>query len=118
MGTNDPRGDRERCHGASFRFLRSGASGENRAVVLDHFTDVQKRAYILADNKLALNAGWEDLLKEEGFAVETIGFDDEALAALLGEHTSLPDPDSPPAILPVPGAATGDVDALRKGIYD
>src|SRR5437764_4461326 len=31
-------------------------------IVLDHLTDTQKRAYILADNKLALNAGWSDEL--------------------------------------------------------
>ena len=29
-------------------------------IVLDHLTEVQKRAYILADNQLALNAGWDD----------------------------------------------------------
>src|ERR1700686_4062520 len=31
-------------------------------IVLDHLSEVQKRAYILADNKLALNAGWDDEL--------------------------------------------------------
>ena len=30
-------------------------------IVLDHLTDAQKRAYILADNQLALNAGWEEI---------------------------------------------------------
>lgn len=35
-------------------------------IVVDHLTEAQKRAYIIADNKLALNAGWdEDLLKIE-----------------------------------------------------
>src|SRR4030081_1666309 len=35
-------------------------------IVLDHLTEVQKRAYIIADNQLALNAGWdEDLLRVE-----------------------------------------------------
>src|SRR5258708_29070575 len=29
-------------------------------IVLDHLTETQKRAYILADNQLALNAGWDD----------------------------------------------------------
>ncbi len=85
-------------------------------IVLDHFTDIQKRAYILADNQLALNAGWDDTLlaeqlvrlEEEGFPLETIGFDDEALTALLGEHTS-PDPDAAPEIRPVPVSRPGEV---------
>jgi DNA modification methylase len=86
-------------------------------IVLDHFTDIQKRAYILADNQLALNAGWDDTLlaqqltrlREEGFSLETVGFDDEALAALLGEHTPPPDPDSAPEIRPVAVSRLGDV---------
>jgi ParB-like nuclease family protein len=86
-------------------------------IVLDHFTDIQKRAYILADNQLALNAGWDDTLlaeqlvrlEEEGFPLETIGFDDEALTALLGEHTSASDPDSVPEIGPVPISRSGDI---------
>src|ERR1700736_1070087 len=31
-------------------------------IVLDHLTDAQKRAYIIADNQLALNAGWDETL--------------------------------------------------------
>lgn len=35
-------------------------------IVLDHLTEAQKRAYIIADNQLALNAGWdEELLRAE-----------------------------------------------------
>src|SRR5450631_4767828 len=85
-------------------------------IVLDHLTEAQKRAYILADNQLALNAGWDDTLlaaelarlKEEGFPLETTGFDDEALAALLGEHNR-PDPDAVPAIRPDPVSRYGEV---------
>ena len=52
---------------------------------LSHLSDTQKRAYIIADNKLALNSGWdEEMLKLElieldalGFDVELIGFDAE-----------------------------------------
>jgi ParB-like chromosome segregation protein Spo0J len=59
-------------------------------IVLDHLTETQKRAYILADNRLALNAGWdEDLLRvelaalqEEDFSLELIGFEDDELARL------------------------------------
>src|SRR5690349_11276202 len=49
-------------------------------IVLDHLTETQKRAYILADNQLALNAGWNDellrleltALQEEDFNVSLI----------------------------------------------
>src|SRR6266566_4976232 len=45
-------------------------------IVLDHLTVTQQRAYILADNKLALNAGWDDeLLAKELAALEQEGFD-------------------------------------------
>src|SRR5208282_2907540 len=60
-------------------------------IVLDHLTDAQKRAYIIADNQLALNAGWdEELLRgelaelqQEGLNLDLIGFEDEELARLL-----------------------------------
>ena len=60
-------------------------------IVLDHLTEAQKRAYIIADNQLALNAGWDDellraelaALQEEDFNVGVIGFEDEELARLL-----------------------------------
>ncbi len=62
-------------------------------VVLDHLTDAQKRAYVIADNKLALNAGWDDdllrtemaALAAENFDMPIIGFSDDELAALLAE---------------------------------
>src|ERR1700734_2131022 len=63
-------------------------------IVLDHLSEAQKRAYIIADNQLALNAGWdEDLLRAElaalqgeDFDVSVIGFEDEELARLLAAH--------------------------------
>ncbi len=62
-------------------------------VVLNHLTDAQKRAYVIADNKLALNAGWDDdllrtemaALAAENFDMPVIGFSDDELAALLAE---------------------------------
>lgn len=62
-------------------------------IVLDHLTDAQRRAYILADNRLALDAGWDnDMLaaeladlQGEGFDLELTGFNDEELDALLGD---------------------------------
>jgi ParB-like chromosome segregation protein Spo0J len=59
--------------------------------VLDHLTPTQRRAYVLADNKLALNAGWdEELLQQEIAALSLVDFDlslmgwsDDDLAGLL-----------------------------------
>ena len=58
---------------------------------LDHLNDRQKRAYIIADNKLALNAGWDDellalelgALEEYGSDVSLTGFSDEEIAFLV-----------------------------------
>ena len=58
---------------------------------LAHLDDRQKRAYIIADNKLALNAGWDDellalelgALKDDGFDIGLTGFSEEELAALV-----------------------------------
>jgi DNA modification methylase len=63
-------------------------------IVLGHLTPAQRRAYVLADNKLALNAGWdEELLRselaalgEESFDLGVLGFSDDELGALLGEQ--------------------------------
>src|SRR5450631_2672403 len=60
-------------------------------IVLDHLTDAQKRAYVIADNQLALNAGWDDellraeltALQQDDFNIDLIGFEDEDLARLL-----------------------------------
>src|SRR5262249_52670834 len=62
-------------------------------IVLDHLSETKKRAYIIADNRLALNAGWDDemlrvelaALGEEDFNLDLLGFDDAELAALLQE---------------------------------
>ncbi|MGQ0665170.1 MAG: DNA modification methylase, partial [Pseudomonadota bacterium] len=66
--------------------------------VLDHLTDAQRRAYVIADNQLALNAGWdEDRLAAglharngEGFELALAGFDEaeiDRLLAPLGDQT-------------------------------
>ncbi len=60
-------------------------------VVLDHLTENQKRAYILADNQLALNAGWDEELlrgvlaelRDADFNLDLIGFDETELDRLL-----------------------------------
>lgn len=60
-------------------------------VVLDHLTPTQRKAYLIADNKLALNAGWDmSLLQQEmmslnltDFDLELLGFDEKELAGFL-----------------------------------
>jgi len=60
-------------------------------IELTGLTDTQKKAYIIADNKLALNAGWDDeMLKIEiadlladGFTLSVLGFDADELQKLL-----------------------------------
>jgi ParB-like chromosome segregation protein Spo0J len=67
---------------------------------VEHLTPAQKRAYILADNKLALNAGWDEQLlsveiaslKEENFDALLTGFGQEDLDRMLSEFM----PDLPP----------------------
>jgi ParB-like chromosome segregation protein Spo0J len=62
-------------------------------IVLDHLSKAQQRALVIADNQLALNAGWDmDLLAAEieglnfeGFDLELLGFEDKELNKLLGE---------------------------------
>jgi ParB-like chromosome segregation protein Spo0J len=61
-------------------------------IVLGHLTEPQRRAYVIADNQLALNAGWDagvlgaevEALQVEGFDVDLLGFDADELSNLLG----------------------------------
>lgn len=91
-------------------------------IVLDHLTDAQRRAYILADNRLAELAGWdaslltEELsrLQDEGFDLELIGWSDDELADMLAdlEPEQVPpggEPDGPPAPPQHPVSVRGDV---------
>ena len=60
-------------------------------VFVDHLTEAQKKAYIIADNRLALDAGWdEDILKlefaeleKEGFELSKTGFSDEEIREMI-----------------------------------
>lgn len=92
-------------------------------IVLDHLTDAQKRALVIADNKLALNAGWDtDLLSseiaglgEDGFDLSILGFNNDEIAALLAEKTEgLTDPDDVPEPPAEPVSVLGDVWLLGK----
>lgn len=87
-------------------------------MVASGWTDAQKKAYVLADNQLALNAGWDmDLLKLEiqelaghEFDLDLIGFDDKTLAGLLNDpEEGLTDPDEIPEPPANPVSVLGDV---------
>jgi len=92
-------------------------------VVLDHLIEAQKRAYVIADNKLALNAGWDDnLLRDElealesdGFDVNLTGFSDEELADLLESDEDAAgntDDDAVPEVPVEPKTKPGDLYVL------
>lgn len=92
-------------------------------IALDGLTEAQKRAYVIADNKLALNAGWDmELLSseiaglgEDGFDLSLLGFNEAELAALLAEKTEgLTDPDDVPEPPADPVSVLGDVWVLGK----
>lgn len=63
-------------------------------VVLDHLTPTQRRALVLADNRLAELATWDDALlrielealQDDGFDLDLTGFDADALAELLADE--------------------------------
>lgn len=85
---------------------------------LSHLTEAQKKAYVIADNKLALNAGWDfDMLKIElgdlksdGFDLELTGFTQDELNNLLVENTEgLTDEDAVPEVPVEPVTQLGDV---------
>ena len=55
-------------------------------VFVEHLSEAQKKAYILADNRMSLDAGWDDeLLKVEMASLQEMGFDESELADLFGE---------------------------------
>lgn len=82
-------------------------------IVLGHLSEAQRRALVIADNRIAENAGWdEDLLRAElaalhddGFDLDVLGFSDEDLAELLEgglEEEALPAPPGDPEFVPDP----------------
>ena len=89
-------------------------------IVLDHLSEAQRRAYVIADNKLALNAGWdEDLLKLElsaldkiGFDLSVVGFDEDELSGLVIDEDiagGLTDEDDVPEVAEIPISKQGDI---------
>ena len=94
-------------------------------IVLDYLTDAQRRAYIIADNKLALNAGWDEgvlstelaLLSDDGFDLSLMGFSDEELADLMPDVEELPPGADDKSVPELPAEAVtklGDIWVLGK----
>src|SRR5688572_4076808 len=94
-------------HGRVLGALQLGIT-EVPVIELAGMTDAQKKAYVLADNKLALNAGWDEGLlaleladlRDLSFDLSTIGFSDNELQSLLrrleNPTEGLTDPDEVP----------------------
>lgn len=93
------------------------------AMTATGWTDAQKKAYVIADNKLALNAGWDNAmlaiemqeLGDMGFDLDLTGFGADELSALFpSETTGLTDEDAVPEAPVVPVTVEGDVWLLGR----
>jgi DNA modification methylase len=88
-------------------------------IIAEGWTDAQKKAYVIADNKLALNAGWDESmlalefgeLEGLGFDLELTGFSLDEIAALKPEEVpaALTDEDDVPEVPVDPVTRLGDV---------
>jgi len=93
-------------------------------MVAKGWSDAKKRAYVLADNKLAMNAGWDnEMLALElgeigdlGFDLDLTGFTANEIAALMPEQIEpgLTDPDDAPAVQENATTVPGDVWIMGK----
>jgi DNA modification methylase len=92
-------------------------------LALEHLTTAQKRALVIADNKLALNAGWDDDLlrlelgdlRDVGFDLDLVGFSDLELGDLFAERGGgLTDPDDVPDLQEQAVTQPGDVWLLGR----
>lgn len=91
---------------------------------LGHMTETQRRAYVIADNRLALNAGWdEEMLKLEmveldgmGYDISLTGFGQDEIDAILApaKNAGLTDPDAVPPAPTSPVTRLGDVWVLGR----
>lgn len=110
-------------HGRLLAAQRLGMA-EVPVIVLAHLNAAQRRALVIADNKIAENAGWNEellaaelrALQDEGFELEILGFSDDELADILGgledEAAGLPalgDPDHVPETAARPVTVRGDI---------
>jgi ParB-like chromosome segregation protein Spo0J len=102
------------------RAARAEGMHEVPVIVLGHLSEVQRRALVIADNQLALNAAWDDemlreqlaALQDQDFNLDLLGFDDEELARRLVEHevgAGLADEDEVPVVPAAPVTRLGDL---------
>lgn len=103
------------------RLMAARKLGHDKVPVIElkDMTETQKRAYVIADNQLAMNSGWDTSLltleltdlQEEGFDLELLGFDPKELNALLEPEVSegLTDEDAVPDVLEEPKTKLGDI---------
>jgi len=89
-------------------------------IVLGHLTDAQRRALVIADNQLALGAGWDEemlrvelrVLQAEDYDLDTLGFGESELADLLaddGDYTGHADEDAVPETAEIAISTPGDL---------
>ena len=88
-------------------------------IVADHLNETQKRAYAIADNKIALNAGWDDellkieleSLRDDGIDLTSLGFSEDEFNQLIDELDPVPlaDEDSVPEEPVATVSQTGDL---------
>ena len=108
------------------RVLAARKLGKTQMAVMvaKGWTDAQKKAYVIADNKLALNAGWDDdllalelaELADLGFDLDLTGFTHDELSLLNPEELpeGLTDEDAVPEVQAEPVSKLGDVWVLGK----
>jgi len=104
------------------RLLAARKLGMDKVPVIElaHLSDTQKKALIIADNKLALNADWDtelltielNELMSDDFALDILGFDKDELDALLNviePNAGLTDEDAVPDVPEEPKTKLGDI---------
>jgi len=109
------------------RLLAARKLGQDKVPVIElgHMTEAQKRAYVIADNQLAMNAGWDTALltlelvdlKDQGFDLDLLGFDPSELEKLLDPEQveGLTDEDAVPETPVEPKTKLGDI--YQLGIH-
>ena len=96
---------------------RRVSMSEVPVIVLAHLTDAQRRALVIADNQLALNAGWDEetlraelaALAECGANLDLLGFDEQELERLVQGLNPLTDADAVPPAPGEPVTVLGDL---------
>lgn len=112
-------------HGRVLAARKLSLTDDIPCVVLAGLSAIQKQALVLADNKLAMNACWNDEmllmelgeLNEAGFSLETIGFNPAEIEALLNGFApgdGLTDPDDTPTVPVTAVSVLGDVWTLGQ----